>query len=74
MKANGAKVIAGGYNKAEIIVGNQSDLTNRVLITMYPSKAASGKAWAEAVRPWLERIEGKYATATVIGVEGVEQK
>jgi uncharacterized protein (DUF1330 family) len=74
IKANGGKVIAGGYNKAEVIVGNQSDLANRVLITVYPNKAASGKAWSDAIRPWLEKVEGKFATATVIGVEGVEPK
>jgi len=45
-----------------------------VLITVYPNKAASGKVWAETIRPWLEKVEGKYATARVIGVEGVEQK
>ena len=73
IKAAGGKVIAGGYQKAEVIVGG-SELANRVLITVYPNKAASGDNWAKNIRPWLEKVEGKYATARVIGVEGVEQK
>ena len=73
IKASGGKVIAGGYHKAEVIVGG-SELANRVLITVYPNKAAAGKNWAENVRPWLEKVEGKYATARVIGVDGIEQK
>jgi len=73
IQASGGKVIAGGYKKAEVIVGG-SELANRVLITVYPNKATSGKTWAEHVRPWLEKVEGKYATARVIGVEGIEPK
>src|ERR1700739_118696 len=42
IKAAGGKVIAGGYKKAELIAGN-GEPANRVLITMYPSKAASGE-------------------------------
>jgi uncharacterized protein (DUF1330 family) len=73
IKAAGGKVIAGGYNKAELIAGNGAP-ANRFLITMYPNKAAAGENWAKTVRPWLEKVEGKYATARVIGVEGVEPK
>jgi uncharacterized protein (DUF1330 family) len=73
IKAAGGKVIAGGYKKAELIAGN-GEPANRFLITMYPNRAASGENWAKNIRPWLEKVEGKYATARVIGVEGVEQK
>src|SRR5262249_1464288 len=51
IKAAGGKVIAGGYQKAEVIVGG-SELANRVLITVYPNKAASGDNWAKNIRPW----------------------
>jgi uncharacterized protein (DUF1330 family) len=73
IKAAGGKVIAGGYKKAELLAGN-GEPANRFLITMYPSKAASGENWAKNIRPWLEKVEGKYATARVIGVDGVEPK
>jgi len=73
IKAAGGKVIAGGYKKAELIAGN-GEPANRFLITMYPNKAAAGENWAKNVRPWLEKVEGKFATARVIGVDGVEPK
>jgi uncharacterized protein (DUF1330 family) len=68
IKANGGKVIAGGYNKAEGIIG--APPANRVLITMYPSKAASEKAWADAMA-WTKE-GGKYADLRAIRVEGVQ--
>jgi uncharacterized protein (DUF1330 family) len=71
MKANGGKVIAGGYNKAESLAG--APPANRFLIIVYPSKEASKKTWADAVAPWSKEI-GKYADFRSVGVEAVEQK
>jgi uncharacterized protein (DUF1330 family) len=72
IKANGGKVIAGGYNKAQSFNGVPPP--NRVLITVFPSKEAHDKFWADAVRPWLDGEGGKYADFRGIGVEGIEQK
>jgi hypothetical protein len=73
IKANGGKLIAGGYNKA-VAIDSDVQPTNRFLIFMYPNKEASDKAW-EATKPWLDKVKGKYTDRVrVFGVEGVEQK
>ncbi len=74
IKASGAKLIAGGYNKATAI---DSDVaaTNRFLIFMYPSKEAHDKVYNETIRPWAEKVKGKYTDRyRVFGVGGAEQK
>jgi hypothetical protein len=38
---------------------------------MYPSKAASEKAWADAIMAWTKE-GGKYADLRAIRVEGVQ--
>ena len=73
MVANGGKMIAGGYNKAELLAGN-GEPANRIVIWVYPNNATAGKVWAENIRPWLEKVEGKLATARAIGVEGIGAK
>ena len=73
MVANGGKMIAGGYNKAELLAGN-GEPANRIVIWVYPNNATAGKVWAENIRPWLEKVEGKFATARAIGVEGIGAK
>ncbi|MGO9629209.1 MAG: hypothetical protein ACLPXW_09455 [Xanthobacteraceae bacterium] len=74
IKASGAKLIAGGYNKATVYEG---DITapNRFLIFMYPSKEIHDKVWANDIKPWVEKVKGKYVDRfRVFGVEAVEQK
>ncbi len=74
IKASGGKLIAGGYNKATVIEG---DITapNRFLIFMYPSKEIHDKVWANDIKPWVEKVKGKYVDRfRVFGVEAVEQK
>jgi uncharacterized protein (DUF1330 family) len=73
IKMSGAKLIAGGYNKATAIDGTLT--ANRVLIFQYPNKAASDKVWSETIGPWetSDKVR-KLADFHVIGVEGVEQK
>jgi hypothetical protein len=73
IKANGGKLIAGGYNKA-VAIDSDVQATNRFLIFMYPNKEASDKAW-EATKPWVDKVKGKYTDRVrIFGVEGVEQK
>jgi len=62
IKANGGKVIAGGYNKATSVEGSAP--ANRVLITVYPSKEAADKAWSDTIRPWMKSVQGKFAEAS----------
>ena len=74
IKASGGKLIAGGYNKATVYEG---DITapNRFLIFMYPSKEAHDKVWTNDIKPWVEKVKGKYVDRfRVFGVEAVEQK
>ena len=69
IKASGAKLIAGGYNKATAI---DSDVAaaNRFLIFMYPSKEVHDKVYAETIKPWAEKVKGKYTDRyRVFGVE-----
>ncbi len=74
IKASGAKLIAGGYNKATTIEGDVP-AANRFLIFMYPSKEVHAKVWANDIRPWVEKVKGKYVDRfRVFGVEAVEQK
>jgi uncharacterized protein (DUF1330 family) len=72
IKALGGKVVAGGYNKTTSYMGSAP--ANRFLITMFPSKEAHDKFWAESAKPWAGGEGSKYADLRVIGVEGVEQK
>jgi hypothetical protein len=72
IKANGGKLIAGGYNKAHGIVG--APPPNRFLIFMFPNKEAHDKYWAESVKPWMDGEGKKYADFRAVGAEGVEQK
>jgi uncharacterized protein (DUF1330 family) len=73
LKAQGGKLIAGGYNKATAIDG--APPANRVLIFQYPNKEASDKAWSDSIKPWQtsEQVR-KVADFRTIGVEAVEQK
>jgi uncharacterized protein (DUF1330 family) len=74
IKASGAKLIAGGYNKATTIEGDVP-APNRFLIFMYPSKEAHDKVWTNDIKPWVEKVKGKYTDRfRVFGVEAVEQK
>jgi hypothetical protein len=71
IKANGGKVIAGGYNKA-VAIDSDVPVANRFVITVYPNKEASDKA-SEATRPWADKVKGKYTDRfRVFGVEGVQ--
>jgi len=72
IKANGGKVIAGGYNKAQSMTGPPP--ANRFLITMFPDKEAHDKFWAESAKPWIDGEGMKYADFRGVGVEGIEQK
>ena len=73
MMKDGAKLIAGGYNKATALDGTLN--ANRVLIFQYPNKEASDKAWSQSIKPWQtsEQVR-KLADFRVFGVEAVEQK
>jgi uncharacterized protein (DUF1330 family) len=74
IKAGGGKLIAGGYNKAVAIEGDVT-AANRFLIFQYPSKEAHDKVWTTDVKPWAEKVKGKYTDRfRVFGVEGAEQK
>jgi len=72
IKANGGKVIAGGYNKAHSLIG--APPANRFLIIVYPNKEAHEKFWAESGKPWIDAEGMKYADFRAVGVEGIEQK
>jgi uncharacterized protein (DUF1330 family) len=72
IKANGGKLIAGGYNKAHSIIG--APPANRFLIQVFPTKEAHDKFWAEAGKPWYEGEGMKYADLRSVGVDGIEQK
>jgi hypothetical protein len=73
IKASGAKLIAGGYNKAIAYEG--SNPANRYLIFQYPDKATHDKVYANDIKPWVEKVKGKYVNEfRTIGVEAVEQK
>ena len=70
---DGAKLIAGGYNKATALDGTLD--ANRVLIFQFANKAALDKAWADDIKPWELRADvRKLADFHAISVEGVEPK
>jgi hypothetical protein len=68
VKASGAKLIAGGYNKTTSYDG--APPSNRYLIFQYPDKATHDKMTAEVIRPWAEKVKGK--STSVFRVVGVE--
>jgi hypothetical protein len=69
IKASGAKLIVGGYNKATA-VDSDTAAPNRFLIFMYPSKEAHDKVYAATIKPWAEKVKGKYTDrCRVFGVE-----
>ena len=73
IKANGGKLIAGGYNKA-VAIDSDIPAPNRFLIFVYPNKEASDKA-NEIIKSWAQKVKGKYTDRyRTFGVEGVEQK
>jgi uncharacterized protein (DUF1330 family) len=72
IKANGGKVIAGGYNKSHGFIG--APPANRFLIFAWPNKEAHDKAWTETIKPWIDGEGTKYADFREVGVEGIEQK
>jgi uncharacterized protein (DUF1330 family) len=72
IKANGGKVIAGGYNKATARMGGTPP--NRFLIIQWPNKETSEKAWPTA-QNWWDSSGSKYASGfRDIVVDGIEQK
>lgn len=72
IKAGGGKLIAGGYNKAVTLEGDVV-AANRFLVFQYPSKEAHEKVWTNAVKPWIEKVKGKYTDRfRVFGVEAAK--
>jgi hypothetical protein len=72
IKAGGGKLIAGGYNKATTLEGDVT-AANRFLIFQYPSKEAHEKVWTNDVKPWIEKVKGKYTDRfRVFGVEAAK--
>src|SRR6516164_3135561 len=68
VKASGAKLIAGGYNKTTSYDG--APPSNRYLIFQYPDKATHDKMNMEIIRPWQEKVKGKYTSVfRIVGVE-----
>jgi uncharacterized protein (DUF1330 family) len=68
IKASGAKLLAGGYNKTQSYDG--APVANRYLIFQFPSKEADDKFWKESAKPWAETVKNKsMSTFRVIGVE-----
>ena len=73
IKASGAKLLAGGYNKTQSYDG--APVANRYLIFQFPSKEAHDKFWKESAKPWAETVKNKsMSTFRVIGVEAAEMK
>jgi uncharacterized protein (DUF1330 family) len=72
IKADGGKVIAGGYKKAVARIG--AEPPNRVLIIQWPNKQTDDKHWTENVQKWWDSAGHKYADFRDISVEGIEQK
>ena len=70
-KANGGKLVGGGYNKA-VAYDSDVPVSNRFLIWMFPNKAASDKTWEET-KWWADKVKGKYTDRfRIFGVEGVQ--
>jgi uncharacterized protein (DUF1330 family) len=73
IKAGGGKLIAGGYNKATTLEGDVT-AANRFLVFQYPSKEAHEKVWTNDIRPWIEKVKGKYTDRfRIFGVEAAER-
>ena len=72
IKAGGGKLIAGGFNKTKVIIGQPP--ANRLVIYSYPNEAAWDKLWASGLKDVVEKVGTKYAEFRIFGVEGVEQK
>jgi uncharacterized protein (DUF1330 family) len=73
IKAGGGKLIAGGYNKATTLEGDVT-AANRFLIFQYPSKEAHDKVWTADIKPWAEKVKGKYTDRfRVFGIEAAQQ-
>ena len=71
VKASGAKLLAGGYNKTQSYDG--APVANRYLIFQYPSNEAHDKIWKENIKPWAEKVKNKsMSTFRAIGVESGE--
>jgi uncharacterized protein (DUF1330 family) len=69
IKANGGKIIAGGYDKASASYGAPAG--NRFLIVMFPSKEAAQKNWTANVMPWFDSEGHKYVDRfRSVSVEG----
>ena len=72
IKAGGAKLIAGGYNKTTSYDG--APPSNRYLIFQYPDKVTHDKLNMEIIRPWQEKVKGKYTSVfRIVGVEAAGQ-
>ena len=65
INAGGGKLIAGGYNKATTLEGDVT-AANRFLVFQYPSKEAHEKVWTSDVKPWIEKVKGKYCPSSEI--------
>ena len=73
IQAAGGKLIAGGYNKA-VAIDSDVPAANRFLIFMYPSKEASDKVQNEIIKPWAEKVKGKYTDRyRIYGVEAATE-
>lgn len=72
IKANGGRVIAGGYNKSHGLIG--APPANRFLVFQWPSKEAADKVWVQSTKPWIDAEGMKYADFRDVGLDGVEQK
>ena len=72
LKASGAKLLAGGYNKATAVEG--APPANRFLIFVYPNKATADKVWADSIRPWMKGADKYVSSFRTVGVEGIEPK
>ena len=64
-------LIAGGYNKTTSYDG--APPSNRYLIFQYPDKATHDKLNMEIIRPWQEKVKGKYTSVfRIVGVEAAQ--
>ena len=73
IKAAGGKLIAGGHNKA-VAIDSDVPAANRFLIFINPSKEASDKVQNEIIKPWAEKVKGKYTDRyRIYGVEAATE-
>ena len=62
------------WHKA-VAIDSDIPAPNRFLIFMYPSKEVADKVQNDTIKPWAEKVKGKYVERyRVFGVEAVEQK